>query len=346
MAKLSYFDALPPYAGGKRRIVAGVFRHLPPPDAAPVLVDPFGGAMSVSLYAKARGYRVVCGDVALRSVVTGKAVVENDRITLAPEDLLRLFVPDPANDGFVEAHLSPDFLTTRFARFMDNALAVARRAEEPKRSLFLLLLVHLALRLRPMGNAGAVKITRQADAGEWSEMNPHFVRDMLARGAGAHPHTIAEALRRRIARGVFAGAGPCRCVQGDAADLLAATPADIAFMDPPYPYTLDYSKALRPLDEMLEGRPISPGSSSFSGSGWSAALSQVFEAGARIPTWAITYGNAGGKGVSLDELVALVRRFRPVVHAQATAYVHQTGLASEGARANNREFLVIARSST
>lgn len=341
---MAFQQAVPPYPGGKRRIVTGVSRHLPPPDLAPVLCDPFGGAMSVSLYAKARGYRVVCGDVALRSVVTGRALVENDRVLLSPEDVLRLFVPDEGNDHFVETHLSPDFMTTKHARFVDNAMAVARRAEEPKRSLLLLLLVKYALRLRPMGNAGAVKIVRQAEAGDWGEMNPNFVRDMLARGAGAHPHTIADVLRQQINRGVFAGAGPCRCVQGDAANLLAATPADIAFMDPPYPYTADYNKTLRPLDEMLEGRRIEPTPSPFSGAGWSAALARVFEAAAHIPIWAITFGNAGGKGVSLDELVTLVRRFRPVTHAQSVAYIHQTGLASEEARANNREFLVIARS--
>ncbi|MCP4573812.1 MAG: DNA adenine methylase, partial [bacterium] len=70
-------NALPSYPGGKRRLVGPIFKDLPSPDQAPTFIDGFLGGGAASLYAKARGYRVLCNDVALRSYVVGKALIEN-----------------------------------------------------------------------------------------------------------------------------------------------------------------------------------------------------------------------------------------------------------------------------
>jgi len=93
LRSLRIFNALPPYYGGKRALLGEIFRHLPPPGEAQVLADCFLGGGSVSLYAKARGYRVLCNDIAQRSFIVGKALIENDHLTLTSDDLLCLFVP-------------------------------------------------------------------------------------------------------------------------------------------------------------------------------------------------------------------------------------------------------------
>jgi adenine-specific DNA methylase len=74
----SKLRALPPYFGGKRRPLGRIFKHLPKPPEAPVLVDALMGGGSVSLFGKARGYRVVANDIAFRSHIVGKALIEND----------------------------------------------------------------------------------------------------------------------------------------------------------------------------------------------------------------------------------------------------------------------------
>ncbi|MFH1221446.1 MAG: hypothetical protein V1694_13470 [Candidatus Eisenbacteria bacterium] len=50
--------ALPPYFGGTRRLLGRIFKHMPKPDEAPVLVDAFLDGGAVSLFGKGRGYRV------------------------------------------------------------------------------------------------------------------------------------------------------------------------------------------------------------------------------------------------------------------------------------------------
>ena len=92
-------QALPPYFGGKRKLLGHIFKNLPGPSEAPVFIDAFLGGGSVSLFAKARGYRVVCNDIAQRSHIVGQALVENDRVKLGREDVTRLFV-DGGNGQF------------------------------------------------------------------------------------------------------------------------------------------------------------------------------------------------------------------------------------------------------
>ena len=58
--RLAIFDALPSYFGGKRRLLGPIFKHLPPPESAPVLADAFLGGGSVALFAKARARLPLC----------------------------------------------------------------------------------------------------------------------------------------------------------------------------------------------------------------------------------------------------------------------------------------------
>ena len=90
--QLRFLDALPPYFGGKRKLLDPVAKALPPPTEARVLVDAFLGGGSVSLWGKRRGYRVIANDIAERSVIVGRALIENDRVTAIPSLIQQLTV--------------------------------------------------------------------------------------------------------------------------------------------------------------------------------------------------------------------------------------------------------------
>ena len=342
LRSLRIFQALPPYHGGKRRLLGEIFRHLPPPAEAPVLADCFLGGGSVSLYAKARGYRVLCNDIAERSYIVGRALIENDHLTMTHEDVLRLLVPQGDSAGLMEQHFCPDVVTTKHARFLDNALAAASKTEGDKRWLLLLLLVKYLFRLRPMGNFGAKTVVHQMEEGRWDEMNPAFLRDALARKVHGHPADNAEVLRRQINAGVFSNSRANRAYQLDVFDFLPQVGADIAYFDSPYAGTLAYERALKVVDDMLAGEVREHVQKSvFSGPEALAALERMLDAAQHIPVWAISYGNAR---TGIDDLVRLAGRFKSHVVAREIRYVHCTGLASEQARERNREFVVVARS--
>ncbi len=78
----SFFQALPAYFGGKRRLCPLIFALL-----GDVLrreawreatfVDPFCGGGAVALYAKAQGFDVTASDLAERGAVMARALIAN-----------------------------------------------------------------------------------------------------------------------------------------------------------------------------------------------------------------------------------------------------------------------------
>jgi 16S rRNA G966 N2-methylase RsmD len=317
-----------------------IFKHVPEPDEVPIFVDAFLGGGSVSLFAKGRGYRVVCNDIALRSYIVGKALVENSHVKLAREDVTRLFVEGEAESRFIEENFARSVVTTEHAQFLDNAFPVAREAEEPEKWLLLLLLIKYLLRMRPMGNFGAKTIVRQAEDRKWEDMKPNYLRDIISRSLDGHPRTVAESLRKQINSGVFSNGVRNQVFQQDVFEFLEHADGDILYLDPPYAGTSSYETSLRALDSIIVGKLIESEPSDFSWKDAVQTLERLFDAGRKFPVWVISYGN---QAVGLDGLIKLVGKFKTDVIADDVPYIHLTGLSSEAHKASNREFIIVGR---
>jgi len=328
---MPFFDALPAWIGGKRRLAPLIFalcvEELPRERwCDTVLLDPFSGGGAVSLYAKAQGFRVVASDVAERSAVIARALVANSHVRLQRDDILSLFDEPAAGYPRVAGRYVPTVFSEAQAEWIDRALAVADRRGEPARSLLLLVVIKLVLRLFPMSLPTATDAHRAA-TGDFDGISPRRLGHYLKSRELLTPEGV-WALAEEVNSGVFGGCGEAR--KGDAAEMIQSVPADIVYLDPPYPGTTGYDKAYAVLDALLgDERPPSrePG------------LDELLDAAAAAALVVLSYG---GPTVTLDTLTAIVDRHRPVRRALAIPYTHLRSVATEEKNAKNREYLVLA----
>lgn len=336
--KLPQFAAKPAYAGGKARLVRWIFAHLPKPKDAPVFLDPFLGAGSVSTFAKLMGFAVRCNDTSLWSAALGRALIVNDTTKLSGADISALLRGDD-HDGYVEREHGGRTLPAKHARFLDGALAVARKDQSILSSLRLLLCLRVVLALRPMGNFGAKTIVDQLDRGDYDEVNQNFLTDRLVGAVESSPSMLMRVLIEKINSGVFGNGQVHEAHQRDAFEFLADVRGDIVYLDPPYGGTQSYSASLNDLASILAGHDVKPEPSRFSGREALDVLDELIAACSHIPTLALSYGN---KIAPPEQLQRLVARHRRDVTVHTTAYTHQPGLASDESKRRNLEVLVVA----
>jgi len=336
--RLSMWSALPPYLGGKRRLCPLIFRELDrilPRRTWPNLnfLDGFLGGGSVSLYAKAQGFRVVATDIAERAIVVGQALIENSRVRFTREDILRVAAPSDAPPGQIEQKYVPAVFTCTQARLLDRILTIAEEARDTAKSALLhLLAIRVALLAHSMSSVRPGTIHR-VTTGEFEAITPSCVHDYID-GLRLWRHDRLWRLAQQINCGVFQG--EAEVMKVDIVETLPKVKADVAYFDPPYPGVASYEREYKIIDEILEGSslPASP----FSAKGGASMLDLLFERSKHIPVWVLSLGNAE---VTLQDLEQQMRRHGRQVRATAVMYMHKASVASFEKRQQNREFILV-----
>jgi adenine-specific DNA methylase len=338
--KLTMWSALIPYLGGKRRLCPTFFREI---DrivprrlwALSTFLDAFLGGGSVSLYAKAQGFaHVVACDIAERGIVTGQALIENSRVRLTREDILRLAsVPRDQQPGRIEREFCPSVFTPAQARFLDRTLTIADQTEEKaKAALFRLLAIRVASLAHPMSDVRKGTIHRVA-SGEFESITEscvfHYVDGMRL----TRPEKLWE-IAKMINAGVFQGSGEVR--KASVLDELPSIKADVAYFDPPYPNVMSYEAKYKVIDQLLEGhsRTTSP----FTAKNGASMIDNLFERATHIPVWLLSLGNAV---VTIEELEAKMLRFGRQTRTLEIRHQHLPAVATAEKKEVNREFLVV-----
>jgi len=336
--KLALWRALPPYLGGKRRLCPTIFREIDrlvsrAQWARLTFLDAFLGGGSVSLYAKAQGFRVIATDIAERGIVVGKALIENSRVRLTREDTLRVAREDHAGPGRVEAGYAPEVFTRKQARVLDRALRLADETpDSSKAALLRLLAIRVALLAHPMSQVRKGTIHR-LETGEYESITEsclyHYVDGLRL----TTPKKLWE-LAQQLNAGVFQGEG--RVLKRDVLEALPEIPADVAYMDPPYPGVMSYEKEYRVLDEILEGQ--SRATSPFTAKTGASMIDALLERAQHVPVWVLSLGNAV---VTVDELESKMARLGRQVKSIEIAYQHLPAVATAEKKRTNKEFLVV-----
>jgi hypothetical protein len=285
-------------------------------------LDAFLGGGSVSLGAKAQGFNVVATDIAERSIVVGKALIENSRVRLVREDVLRLLAPRTDELGRIERELSPSVFTKNVARFLDAAFETAEQTGDvAKAALLRLLAIRVALLAHPMSQVRAGTAHR-ATTGEWEAITQSCIYHYVD-GLRLDRLEKLWALAQQINAGVFEGRG--RVIKASILDVLPSIQA-----------VMSYEKEYRVIDQLLEGTTRS--TSPFTAKTGASLLDTLFERATHIPVWVLSLGNAV---VTIEELEAKMAKHGRKTKCIAIAYQHLPAVSTEEKKRENREFLVI-----
>jgi adenine-specific DNA methylase len=305
------FEALPNYFGGKRRIIADIFKRAQKKDGT--FVDAFLGGGSVSLWAKAKGYRVIANDIAERSFTIGKALIENSRTKIADEDVALLFQKTD-NAGFIEKTCVPKIMVSKTARFLDNAFSSLRKNFEPDSARFYLmqmLLVKYIAGTRQFAKYTHTRDTMDLEAGKFeypfrSKSHASHNLQMIS-----HPLPYLLKIKNLINRGVFDNHQQNEVHKLDVFEFLKNTKGDIAYFDPPYPDSSSYENEYYVLDCMLAGKKIAKDDSVFSRKDAEEFIDRMLQCAQHIPHWIISLGQTNpDRGIKPEELLEMVRRYR------------------------------------
>ena len=336
--RLSFWSSLPPYLGGKRRLCPTFFREID--RLVPrrrwmdlTFLDGFLGGGSVSLYAKAMGFRVIATDIAERAITVGDALIANSRVRLSGEDILRIAAPDESLPGRVETDYVPNVFTKEQGRFLDRVLAVASNTRDrAKAALFRLLAIKVALLAHPMSQVRSGTIHR-LETGEFENITESCLHHYVDGWKLIRPKRLME-IARQINAGVFQGTGEVRKVS--ILDALHDIHADVAYFDPPYPGVMSYEREYKIIDEILEGesRPTSP----FTAKDGASMIDHILEKAMHIPIWLLSLGN---EVVGIDELEAKMTRLGRETRAIEIKHQHLAAVATDEKKKRNLEFLVI-----
>ena len=334
---LTMFSALLPYFGCKRNLSAVIFKqiasHIPRERWKDmVFVDAFLGSGAVSLYAKAHGFKIVCNDIAERSYLAGKALVENNDTHIRDEDVQRLFIPnEDDNKHFIERSYVPDIFPRKHAAFLDRAFA---NANTP---LFRYLLVKYIFHIRPYSkftspNAFNIPFSE----GRFDEIKPTYTKHI--RENLSSPLSIAYLQRDKINSGIFSNGKKNEVYKQDVFSFIKNVTGDILYLDPPYAGTLAYEKEYEPIDIIL-GEGSRPKSRFSSKNGMDELDSLLAEAG-HFPYWVISFGNAAGKN-DFNKLRKMISKYR-TVEAIEFSYTHCAAMATEKHKKQCKEWMIIA----
>jgi 16S rRNA G966 N2-methylase RsmD len=334
----SAWQALPPYLGGKRKLCQTILRELDRILAREhwpglTFLDGFLGGGSVSLTAKAQGFRVISADIAARSIAVGDALITNNHVRITREDISRVLAI-PMDDTTPSAmKLVPAVFTENVGSVLDRLLHAASRTPiRAKAGLHRLLAIRVALLSHPMSQVRPGTAHR-ASTGEWESITPSCLSHYVGALRLDTPQKLWH-LAQKTNAGVFPGRG--LVMQGDVLELLPGITADIMYADPPYSGVMSYEKEYRVIDQLLEGttRPTSP----FTARDGASMIDTLLQRATHIPIWVLSFGNAVA---SLDELEGKMTRLGRVTKAIAIRYQHLPAIATAEKKRANREYLLI-----
>lgn len=307
------------YIGNKEKIVDWIV-SLIPSDASSVL-DVFSGGCSVAYAAKSKGLQVFTNDILQINYHIGRALVENNDITLTAEDVELIFSGDPEQGGFMDTNFSEKYYFPEECQQLDLYKKNIEKLSSPfKKSLALILMRRAMIRKMPYSrftiNWDKIKQLRDED----------FSYEHYGRRRAYHNQSFRfhfEDNLKEYNEAVFSNGKENKSYNLDVFDAIQEIDADVIYMDPPYAGTMnDYFGFYGLLDSYIDGQISEPFENNFIDK--KTILDQfdkLFSHLGKYKYWMLSY-NSRSKP-SKDELMELMKKYASDVQLFEMPYAYR-----------------------
>jgi len=247
------------FTGNKRKVVDWIFENMP--GDGKTFFDAFSGGCSVSYEAKKRGHKVITNDVLKINQLIAKSFIENKNVRLSEDDCDIIFSGKPV-EGFMFKNYSNVLFYPDECMQLDQCRRNVEKLRGPtKKAMALVLLRRAMIRKMPYSRFNI----------RWSKVDQlrdeEFSYAHYGRKRAYHNDTIEEHFRGNLKNyndAVFDNGEDNKSYSSDVFALLPKIKADIIYLDPPYPGTMnDYHSFYGVLDEYIKSRKISPFGNNF-----------------------------------------------------------------------------------
>lgn len=204
------------FMGSKQDLLSQIWAAAAPFNPRSVL-DLFSGSGAVSYMFKAQGTQVVSNDYLALASIFGKAMIENNTVTLSDEEISYLLEPNGDSDDFVTRTFDGLYFSPRDNQLIDTLRANIRCLNsDAKRALAMASLVRACMKKRPRG-IFTYTGSRYDDGRRDLKLS---LREHFVAAASAINAAVFDNGRENLA------------LRGDA--MACRFAADLVYIDPPY----------------------------------------------------------------------------------------------------------------
>lgn len=304
------------------------------------VLDAFSGSGCVSYLFKSLGKAVTANDAMNFSAMIGRALIENGKTTISPEDLRSLLSYDPQHLRFIEQTFDGIFFNVEDLRFLDQVSWKVQQLDDGfKKAIAISALVRSSIKRQPRGVftvAGDPEHYKDGRRDLRLSLREHFLEHVAAYNAA-----------------VFDNGRRNHAIRGDVFDL-PVTEFDLVYLDPPYVPRSDdncYIKRYHFLEglstywkdaEILEDSRVKKLKKRFTPFSYRRtavdAFDQLFRK-FRNSTLVLSYSSNGYP--DLDLLVELLRRYKGRVEVHSKEHRYHFGTHQAAERNEVTEHLII-----
>ena len=331
----------PQYLGAKHTHLVWLNKFIPKGVKA---LDAFGGSQSVAYLLKQHGFEVITNDFLAFNHQIGKALIENNGITLSKLDIEVLFNEneDVSDYSLISDTYSDLFFEKSEAIFADKVRANIEKIDCPfKRSLAFSIMNRAMTRKITMGHFGHTQALNYANDPERIKRNRSLVRPLK---------DIFLELLPKYNTAIFDNKKDNKSYNSNVLDLLPKlSKIDLVYFDPPYCDShADYQSFYHLLETYTvywKDKQFINGIKRYEPQRYSGfdkkrtviqSFEQLFEMSSDIPQWLISYNDRSYP--SIEELTKIVRQYKDVTIETKT---YQNGRGGKGSVAGSKEVLLV-----